>query len=173
MIYLLGHLKNSSHQVRYLLTNVHLNEKPAVETEDKAILYLLQVVVIDQQAHLWFILQSARLHTLEFQLLFGWWDRERTHFHLWRVDHRLANMEHVREVFTDWGQMFHYGQWSPEVTAAKSWGCAYSHMSCSDPEVKEIVSYSFLFIVVGSYVDCVVSNWDEKTNCRRKYNTLF
>ena len=52
MIYLLGHLKNSSHQVRYLLTTVHLNEKPAVETEDKAIFYLLQVVVIDQQAHL-------------------------------------------------------------------------------------------------------------------------
>ena len=77
---------------------------------------------------------------------------------LWRMDHRLANVERVREVFTDWGKMLHYGQWSPEVTAAKSWGCDYSHMSCSDPEVKEIVSYSFLFIVVGSYVDCVVSN---------------
>ena len=52
MIYLLDHLKNNSHQVRYLLTNVHLNENPAVNTEVKAIFCLLQVVVIDQQAHL-------------------------------------------------------------------------------------------------------------------------
>ena len=43
----------------------------------------------------------------------------------------------------------------------------------SDPEVKEIVSYSFLFFVVGSYVDCAVSNWDEKTNCGREHNILF
>ena len=55
MIYFLDHLKNNSHQVRYLLTNVHLNENPAMNTEDKDIFYLLQVVVIDQQAHLWFI----------------------------------------------------------------------------------------------------------------------
>ena len=70
----------------------------------------------------------------------------------------MANVEHVREVFTDQGKILHYGQWSPEVTIAKSWGCAYSHMSCSDSEVKEIVSYSFLFFVAGSYVDCAVSN---------------
>lgn len=136
-IYLLDHLKNSSHQVRYLLTNVHLNEKPAVKTEDKAIFYLLQVVVIDQQARLWFISPECTF-THPTPALVPQVGQERT---CWMGEDRLQTGQcGYCMVLTDLVKDAPLWACLPSWLRGQVLGCAYSHMSCSDPEVKERLS---------------------------------